>query len=63
MISWISLNPMVNKEVSSDKPAEKPSQKRLAVGEFSPQGSMVVFTEKLANRVFAESAIRHTVAI
>ena len=54
---------MLNKELSSEKPAEKPSQKLFVVGEFSPQMSIIVSTEKLANRVFAESAIGHTVAL
>ena len=33
---WISLNPMVNKELFSDKPVEKPSQKRLYCGWIQP---------------------------
>ena len=54
---------MVNKELSSEKPAEKPSQKLFVVDEFSPPLSIIVLTEKLASRVSAESAIGHTVAL
>ena len=35
----------------------------FGVGEFSSQAYIIVFIEKLANSVFAESAIRHTVAL
>ena len=36
VMSWISWNRMVNKELSSEKPAEKPSQKLLCCGWIQP---------------------------
>ena len=42
------------------KTAEKPSQKLLCVAEFSSHSLIIVFIEKVAKSVLAESAMRHT---
>ena len=56
-MSWISVNPMVNKEVSSDNLQRSLLRNFLVVGEFSPLMAIIVFTEKIASRVVTESAI------